>query len=112
MSEQLAPKLKQFSQLNAGLKSLQDAQAAIRAQVEELAAAREAAEAGIRCKLDELSGETVVRGLTLPVEAPALSTLPPDKLRTRLRTSDAQTVQLFADHEGCFTWRYTTRRSS
>ncbi|OHX14014.1 hypothetical protein BI347_11220 [Chromobacterium sphagni] len=112
MSEQLAPKLKQLSQLNAGLKSLQDAQSAIGTQTAELDAAREAAEAGIRCKLEELTGETIVRALTLPVEAPALAALPLDKLRARLRTSDAQTVQLFADHEGCFTWRYTTRRAN
>ncbi|KIA79001.1 hypothetical protein QR66_18370 [Chromobacterium piscinae] len=108
-SEQLAPKIKQISQLNAGMRTMQDAQSFVRAQAEELAKAREAAAAGIQCKLEEITGETVVRALTLPSGAPGLSTLSVEALRTRLRTSDAQTKTLFSDQNGCFSWQYSIR---
>ncbi|OBU85362.1 flagellar assembly protein A [Chromobacterium subtsugae] len=112
LSEQAAPKLKQLNQLNAMLKALQDEQADFRSQVGALAEERNDAISGIRCRLEELSGETVVRSLIRPLNAPALASLPLEQLRTRLRAADDQTKELFSDSSGCFTWQYSARFAS
>lgn len=107
MVAQVTPVLRTLKQLGDSVKALEDDSAELVSQAETLQLAEGAACNDIACAIEQVNGDTQVRTLAVPLDAPALSSLPPKEIRLRLRATDAATASLFSGCSGTFDWRYT-----
>lgn len=108
---QVTPVLRTLKQLGESIKALEADSAELVCQVETLQLAKEAACKDIACVVEQINDDTRVRTLAIPLDAPALSSLPPKEIRLRLRATDGATASLFSGSSGAFDWRYTPSSS-
>lgn len=107
MVVQVTPVLRTLKQLGESIKVLEDDSAELACQAEALRLAERAACKDIACVIEQIGGDTRVRTLAVPLDAPALSSLPPKEIKQRLRATDGATASLFSGSGGAFDWRYT-----
>lgn len=105
MRSRQSPALKRINQGREDIKSLEAEIVAVRERIAELESEKAKASASLECRIDGVLGETVVRTLVLPLDAPPLTRLPPRELQQRLRAPDAGSQRLFAGNSGEFAWR-------
>ncbi|MFA7270881.1 MAG: flagellar assembly protein A [Sterolibacterium sp.] len=74
-------------------------------QAEKLQVARKSAEEAVSCVIREVTGETIVRIRTGPVEGVLFDALSPKEMKIRLRESGGAGERLFADDSGTYKWR-------
>jgi hypothetical protein len=103
---QAMPLLRAAQHLGESIKALEAQAAELTGKAEALQVAEQAACAGITCAIDLVKGDTRVRTLALPLDAPALATRSPKEIKARLRATDGATGSLFAGSSGTFNWRY------
>ncbi|MFZ2852665.1 MAG: flagellar assembly protein A [Rhodocyclaceae bacterium] len=107
MVAQVTPALRTLKQMGESIKALEEDSAELVSQAETLQQAEGTACNDIACVIDQINGDTRVRTLAVPLDAPALASLPPKEIRLRLRATDAATASLFSGSSGAFDWRYT-----
>jgi 2-keto-3-deoxy-galactonokinase len=100
----LGPALRDMQKIQADIKAVGEQIAVCAARIEKLKAEREAANAAVGCQIDQVSGDTSVRGRRLSADSPALDSLPPKDLRARLHESLESDLRIFFDHAGSVRW--------
>lgn len=105
MSARVAPSLKRISQARADIKALDGEMETVKGRIAALDAEKDKAAAELECRIDSIQGETAVRTLVQPLDAPPLVRLPPRELKQRLRAPDVGSQRLFAGNTGEFSWK-------
>lgn len=105
MSARVAPTLKRISQAREDIKALDGEMEAVKGRIAALDAEKGKAAAELECRIDSIQGETAVRTLVQPLDAPPLVRLPPRELKQRLRAPDVGSQRLFAGNTGEFSWK-------
>ncbi|MDD5174819.1 MAG: FapA family protein [Sterolibacterium sp.] len=95
---------RQLEKLIDEIRKLKDEEEYLCNQVEKLNNAMTQAEAAVSCVIKEISGETIVRTRTGPVEGLLFDTLAPKELHVRLREAGKSEERLFSDDGGTYEW--------
>lgn len=104
MGKQLAPALKRMQQAREDVAVLEDEIQSGQARLLELDEEQQRAGEGIFCRLGPIQGETVVRGMVVPLAGPSLQRLPPRELSARLRTRHPGETVFFSGVAAGFNW--------
>lgn len=100
----LGPALREIQKIQGDLKVARQQLVDCDAQLEKLKIERETANAAAWCQIDQVSGDTSVRGRRLRADLPALDGLPPKDLRSRLNESIESDLRIFFDSSGSVCW--------
>ncbi|MBS0307455.1 MAG: DUF342 domain-containing protein [Proteobacteria bacterium] len=104
LQDRVAPLLRQLKTLNTELQEARYALETWKLKAEDIARKCDSMAEELRCTVQTVTGETIIRSLKIRPDAPLLQTLPPRELRTRLRDPASDGVVLFDDGEGEFVW--------
>ncbi|MBS1188397.1 MAG: polymerase most-like protein containing domain hydrolase domain and Zn-ribbon domain [Rhodocyclaceae bacterium] len=105
MCVHLGPTLKRIAQGREDIKALEGEIVAAQERIATLEAERAKTATVMECRVDSIQGDVAVRTLTIPLDAPPLSHLPPRELKLRLRASETGSHRLFAGSTGVFSWQ-------
>ena len=100
----LGPALRDLQKIQADIKTVGEQIAGCAVRIEKLKAESKAASTGVGCQIDQVSGDTSVRGRRMRADAPALDSLPTKELRARMNESLDTDVKIFFDHAGSVSW--------
>jgi uncharacterized protein (DUF342 family) len=106
LQDRVAPILRQVRALNAELQDARFASHEVATKIQAITQKREEMFVDIVCKVNAVTGETNIRSLKIPPDAPVLQSLPARELRARLRESGPDSTSLFQGSEGTFEWRF------
>ena len=95
---------RQLEKLIEEIRNLKTEEEYLGNQVEKLEAARAQAEQAVSCCIKEITGDTIVRTRTGPVEGLLFDQLTPKELHVRLRESGGAEYRLHAADSGSFQW--------
>lgn len=101
----MAPALKKIKQAREDIAALEAEISSIKERIENFEAQKQKASEGIRCSLENVSGDTRVRPLTVLLDAPPITRMSPRDLRLHLRTPVPGEKILFSGNSGSFTWQ-------
>lgn len=104
MAVQVGPALRTVGKLSLGAKEAQAQQAQVAEQATALRARKRAVAGGSLCKVNMVTGDTVVRTMDYNPDHGAPYDLPPKDLKAKLRASAARTAAIFTGGAGAVDW--------
>ena len=107
MAAAVDPQLKAVGHLLQKVKAAESQQMVRRAQIDEVRKRKQASDGLAACKLQMVSGETLVRSMPLKADAPAAHQMAPKDGKAFLRGPHAGYDSLFSGSEGALDWIYS-----
>jgi uncharacterized protein len=104
--DRVAPALRKIKTCNDRLKAVREESGNLEKCISDITQQSREMSADIACKIAVIDGETAIRTLKIRPNAPALSAMPPNKLRAYLRESNADCDLLFNGRNGDFKWAF------
>ena len=104
LQDRVAPQLRRLKALNEDLQATSSAHAEFSRQVEAAEQMLEQASGDVSCEIAEISGETMIRGMSTRPDQGNLESLGTRDLRARLRGAGSDSKVLFHGEEGEFFW--------
>jgi hypothetical protein len=104
MAVQVGPALRTVGKLSLGAKEAQAQQNQVAEQAAAVRARKREVAGGSACKVDLVTGDTVVRTMDYNPDHGAAYDLPPKELKAKLRASAARTAPLFSGSAGAVEW--------
>jgi hypothetical protein len=105
MAQAVGPALKNISKVSLDIKAAETEQQAGEALVNQLMEQRTACAGESRVRLDQLSGDTVVRAMVYQPDGSSLYDFPPKDIKQRLRPVSSTGAVLFAGSRGPVDWK-------
>jgi hypothetical protein len=104
LQDRVAPQLRRLKLFNEALQAASSAHAEYTRQVQHTEQLLTEASGDISCQIAEISGETMIRGMSMRPEQGSLESLGARDLRSRLRGAGSDSKVLFHGEEGEFFW--------
>jgi len=105
-SQRFMPIIQKIRELSDALEKLKARSAQLQAELQETLRQHKEIAANIGCRIDQVTGETVVRTLPLLPLEPVLSDLQIAAIQPRLRNSGSNQQQLYSGADGSFEWHF------
>lgn len=105
-SQRFMPIIQKIRELSDALDKLKSRSAQLQAELQEAIGQHKEIAANIGCRIDQVTGETVVRTLPLLSLEPVLSDAQIAAIQSRLRNSGGNQQRLYSGADGSFEWHF------